>query len=85
MKSLTLHALDDQLAGRIKKQAKKEAVSMNELAKRLLAEALGVRSPVKGKHREDFADFCGLWTDDDKKAFEAGISDMENISPEDWR
>lgn len=85
MKSLTLHALDDQLADGIKKRADRESLSMNELVKRLLAEALGMKSVSAGKHRKDFADFCGVWTSEEKKAFEAGISDMEKINPEDWQ
>lgn len=85
MKSLTLHALDDQLAEKIRKKAKKESLSMNELAKRLLAEALGLKIAPKGKNRSMFADFCGAWSDVEEKEFHSGIVDVEQIDPEDWK
>ncbi len=59
MKSLTLHAMDDQLAMQIKRRAGELSISMNELAKRILAEGLGIKTPEKPPHRDDFAPFCG--------------------------
>lgn len=85
MKSLTIHALDDQLAGQIKQRAQDLSISMNELVKRILAEGLGIKAPDVPPHRDDFAGFCGVWTADDLKAFEAQVADTEKIDPEDWK
>ncbi|MBN1673516.1 MAG: hypothetical protein JXR37_20895 [Kiritimatiellae bacterium] len=85
MKSLTLHALDDQLAAQIKRRADELAISMNELAKRLLAEALGLKVPASPPHREAFSSFCGTWTDDDVRAFDERVADMEKVDAEDWK
>ena len=46
MKSLTIHALDEQLAAQIKQRAREQSVSMNEVVKQLLAESLG--TPAAG-------------------------------------
>ena len=85
MKSLTLHALDDQLAAQIKRRAKELSLSMNELAKRILAQGLGIEVPDDPPHREAFTGFCGTWTEEDAQAFDASVSDMAKVDPEDWK
>ena len=85
MKSLTLHAMDDQLADQIKRKASELSISMNELAKRLLAEALGIKTPAKPPHRADFASFCGTWTERDAREFDQRVADMEAVDAEDWQ
>lgn len=85
MKSLTLHALDDQLADQIKRRADELSISMNELAKRVLAEGLGIKAPAHPPHREDFACFCGSWSEQDLKEFEKATADMNNVNADDWR
>jgi len=85
MKSLTIHALDDQLANQIKHRAQELSISMNELTKRLLAEGLGIKVPDAPPHRDDFAAFCGAWTEDEMKAFETRVADMGKVNPEDWK
>ena len=85
MKSLTLHAMDDQLAAQIKRRALELSISMNELAKHLLAEGLGIKVPTEPPHREAFACFCGSWSEEDAKAFDERVSDMEKVDREDWQ
>lgn len=76
MKSLTLHAIDDQLANEIKRRANELSISMNELAKRILAEGLGIKMPAKPPHRDDFASFCGTWSGQDLEEFRLNTADM---------
>lgn len=86
MKSLTLHALDNQLAARLKRCAEEQSVSMNELAKRILAEGLGIKAPsVASPRRDEFAGFCGVWSAKEAKDFEARVSGMGKTDPEDWK
>ena len=85
MKSLTIHALDDQLAVQIKRRARELSISMNELVKRILAEGLGIKVPAVPPHRDDFASFCGTWTDNDVRAFETRVAETERVDPEDWK
>jgi len=86
MKSLTLHSLDSQLAAQLKRCAEEQSLSMNELAKRILAEGLGIKVPsAEAPHRDEFARFSGLWTGKEAKDFEARVSDTGKIDPEDWK
>ena len=42
MKSITIHGIDDPLAGLIKSRAQSEGLSINKTVKKLLEESLGV-------------------------------------------
>ena len=84
-KSLTLHGLDDQLAAEIKRRAQEAKISMNELAKRVLAEGLGIKRPAKPPHYEEFAQFCGDWTDDEADEFDRIVAEGRRIDPKDWQ
>ena len=85
MKSITIHALDDQLAAQIKLRAQELSISMNELMKRILAEGLGIKMPPAAPHQDDFAAFCGQWTAEEALAFESRIIETEKIDTEDWQ
>jgi hypothetical protein len=85
MKSLTLHAMDDQLAQQIKLRANELSISMNELAKRILAEGLGIKAPAKPIHRDEFSCFCGIWTEDDIASFNERVADMDAVDLKDWQ
>ncbi len=85
MKSITLHALDDQLADSIKRLAREKSLSMNEFVKQTLAEALGIKVPATPPHQNDFAAFRGTWSADDAEAFEERAADTERVDPEDWK
>ena len=85
MNSLTLHALDDQLATHIRRRASELSISMNELAKRILAEGLGIKASSASPRREMFAGFCGSWTEEDLEEFESCTADMRHVDSEDWK
>ena len=85
MASLTIHAMDEQLAAQIKRRAKERSISMNELMKQILAEGLGIKVPAEPPHRADFAGFCGTWKTDEAKAFEERVADTQRVDPEDWK
>ena len=85
MNSITIHALDKQLADTIRRRASEQSISMNEFVKRVLAESLGIKVPVEAPHREDFAGFCGTWGEDDVGAFEERVADAARVNPEDWK
>jgi hypothetical protein len=85
VKSLTIHALDEQLAAQIKRRAREQSLSMNELIKQILAEGLGIKVPAVPPHRDDFAGFCGTWKEKDAREFEARVADTQRIDPEDWK
>ena len=85
MKSITVHALDDQLAAQIKRRAQERSISMNELMKQLLAEGLGLKVPTVPPHQDDFAVFSGTWTEEQAWTFDARAAGTARVDPEDWK
>ena len=85
MKSITIHGIDDPLAELIKSKAQAEGLSVNKMVKKLLEEALGVKPLNRGKFREDFEEFCGMWTESDLKEFEERTKALRIIHNEDWQ
>ena len=85
MKSITLHKIDDPLLALIKSKARSDGLSINKTVKKILEESLGVRPAPEGAFREDFAEFCGTWSDTDIAEFGERTKDLRKIDPEDWR
>ncbi len=85
MNSITIHKMDDQLARELKNRAKSESVSVNALVKQLLAESLGIKVAKEAPHKNDFAQFPGVWSDEDARESENNISEMNSVNSEDWQ
>jgi len=85
MNSITIHKMDDQLARELRSRAKSESISVNALVKQLLSESLGIKVSEEPPHKKDFAEFLGVWSEDEAKEFEKNISDMSVVNPEDWK
>ena len=84
MRTLTIHALEPAVEKRIRAKARREGKSLNQALKELLAASVGVGTKQPIDHKADFAEFHGIWTDADKRAFESAIADLENVDPADW-
>jgi len=85
MKSITLHKIDGPLFELIKSKARSEGLSINKTVKRILEESLGVRPKPGGAFRNDFEEFCGIWSDMELAEFDERTSDLKKIDPEDWQ
>lgn len=85
MNALTIHALDEQLSKQITRRAQEQSISKNELVKQLLSEALGIKVPAVPPHLDDFADFCGTWSEEELQAFETRVVDIGQVDGEDWK
>lgn len=84
MPSITIHGLDDSVAALIRARARAEGTSLNQVIKRLLDDALGVR-PSHGKHRKAFEKFCGVWSKEQTAEFERALRQFGKVDPGDWR
>jgi plasmid stability protein len=84
MKSITIHKLDQDLARELEERARREGISMNRLAKRLLRGALGLDKQPQPEHRKDFVDLFGTWSDRDAAAFDQSIEQLERVEPQEW-
>lgn len=85
MKSVTIHKMDDLLAEKIRLLAEERHESMNTTMKSLLANALELPTEAAEPKTTGYAQFCGLWTDEDKAEFDAAVQIFEEIDDEDWR
>jgi hypothetical protein len=85
MKSMTIHGIDSQLAELIKSKAESEGLSINKTIKKILETALGVKPQPPHQNMDEFREFCGVWTDDELKAFEENTSAIRVVDSEDWQ
>ncbi len=67
MSSITIHDLDHELDRKLTEEAHRSKKSKNQTVKDFLARALGMR--VDGRYADDYREFCGLWSEDELKAF----------------
>jgi hypothetical protein len=85
MKSITIHGVDDQLAGRLQREAEAAGASMNRTVKRLLEEALGMKPRPRDRNRAQFEAFLGVWTRDELSSFQHETADLEKTDGGDWQ
>ena len=85
MKAITIHGLDDMLADVLKKRAQQEDNSINGLVKKILAEAMCMKTQARGRHRDEFSVFSGVWTEQDMKDFQKRNADFERVNAADWK
>jgi hypothetical protein len=82
MSSITIHSLDTELDSKLTAEARRRKTSKNRLVKEILARSLGM--PEKGRYADDYREFCGVWTVEERAAFERGQGDNSRIDDEDW-
>ena len=78
MDSLTIH-MDDALARLIRKKAAAEGKSLNQTINEILKEGVALQPE---SHRADFLDQCGVWSTEERTAFDALT--RRQVDPEDW-
>ena len=84
MKSITVHNIEPKLAGIIEKKARQTGVSLNNMIKTLLAQAVGLKSTPEVYWKKEFEDLFGSWTKTEEKQFLKNISDLSHVDPKDW-
>ena len=84
MKSITIHKLDDDLAGELERHARREGLSINRMVKRLLRASLGLEKPATVDRRADFEDLFGGWSEEDERQFKDRLADLEHVAPDEW-
>ena len=85
MKSITLHKIDGPLAELIKSKARAKGLSINKTVQKILEESLGVKPKPEGAFRNEFKEFCGIWSDNDLAEFNERTGDLNKIDPGDWQ
>lgn len=83
MKTMTVRNIPDDVALMLKSLAESSDASMNTTILRVLSE--GVLPRRKKRAKNDFARYCGGWSQKEFDTFEAAVADCEKINPEDWK
>jgi hypothetical protein len=84
MKSITVHGVSEEAAKLLRKRAKGTGRSVNKVMKEMIDRSLGLE-PGKKDNRQEFAEFCGIWTEEHSKSFLEAIGDLGRIDEGDWR
>jgi hypothetical protein len=81
--SFTIHGIDPELDERLRRRAREERVSKNRLVKRLLARAVGLGE--RGAQQNEYREFLGLWSEDQRQSFDDVQAENRLVDPEDWK
>ena len=87
MNQITVRGFDDELSARLRRLAKREGISLNQAALRLLRRGAGL---VESSDRADtvgasFDRLIGSWTQTDADEMEAALEEFETIDEAVWR
>lgn len=82
MYSLTIHNMDAAVYSQLYAIAEQEDLSLNQVVKRLLRDALDALTLPKTR-KTDFGEFAGKWSRQEEAAFNARVA--RTIDAEDWR
>lgn len=83
MTSITIHKLDKELEKRIRSEAKKQGLSLNQTIQETLRKAFGIEKP-KSKKEKVFKKYCGIWKPSEIKEFKAATEVFERIDTDQW-
>jgi hypothetical protein len=82
---LTVRGLDPRLQQAIRELARRERISLNKAALRLLEKGAGVERPADTDRIGDALDpWIGTWTATEAEAFLESIASCEQVDPELW-
>ncbi len=84
MKSITIHGMDSELAGRLQRLARESGLSLNKAIKKLLSQALGLAPGAPSGPRRDLKSLCGVWSPVEAEAFSKAIEEFGRVDGEDW-
>ncbi len=82
---ITIHALEPGVEKRIRARARRQHKSLNQTVKELLAERVAGKVQTPADHRATFAEFAGVWSRAEARAFEVATADFSKVDSEDWK
>lgn len=84
MTTMTLRGIDETLAQTLKELARKQGVSLNTLALRLIREATGIDKRKRTLVHHDLDTLAGTWSKEDEVSFQDATRPLESIDEELW-
>lgn len=89
MNQLTLRGFDAELERRIRDLAKREGISLNQAALRLLRKGAGLTRPEKGESNETIGHaldaVIGTWNEEEALEFKEAVRDFERVDDDQWQ
>ena len=87
MNQLTVRGFDDELSDRLRGLARREGISLNQAALRLLRKGAGLTDGGggRGKVGTSLDDFFGSWTAEEADEFNKALEAFEVVDEEMWR
>ena len=87
MNQLTVRGLEDELAERIQRLAKRDGTSLNQAALKLLRKGAGLADPGQGPDRvgSSLDHLIGTWSEDEAAELNAVLEEFEVIDEAAWR
>ena len=87
MNQLTLRGFGKQLENRIRELARREGLSLNQAALRLLRRGAGLGEEAEGPNTvgSDLDDHIGTWSAEEADEFDASLEDFGHVDEELWR
>lgn len=85
MAVVTLRGLDDSMVKAIKKKAKQEGTSVNNVLLSILKEGLGLKKKPRTVVHTDLDHLAGTWSDKEHAEFQKRIKDFETIDEGVWQ
>ena len=82
---LTLRGLGEELTRRIRELARREGISLNRAALRLLRRGAGLAEGQPDTVGDSLDDHIGTWTEEEAAEFDAAVSDLEKIDESLWQ
>ncbi len=81
MNQITVRGFDDELSASLRRLAKREGISLNQAALRLLRRGAGLADTVGAS----FDHLIGSWTQADADGMVAALEEFETIDEAAWR
>ena len=87
MNQLTVRGFDDELAEHIRRLSKREGISLNQAALKLLRKGAGLSDPARKADTvgTSLDHLIGTWTDEQAAEMDRALDDLEFIDEADWR
>jgi superfamily I DNA/RNA helicase len=86
MAAISIRGLNDKALERLRDQARREGMSLNTLAARLLESQAGIHVPGrKLKAFDDLDSLAGTWKAADARAFEAAVAPFSEVDETLWK
>lgn len=85
MKTLTIRGINPELSEKVKKNASKNNLSINQFVLNILKEYTGLSKFRYFKSYNDLDKLAGTWNEDDENDFKKSIKELGEIDKELWQ